>query len=602
MSSKCDHSMPVGLLCRGKVPVFLQAFGRLRDRTSMRLQSAVITAMLSFMTVIAITIPTARLVYDNAIERADSEMQVLATTMAQRLDREMFERYREVQNIASIRSMGSRWRKSPTEARIVVEQLQATYPAYTWIGFAAPDGVVQASTKGMLENQSVAERPWFKAGLRGPTALDLHEAKLLAKILTLKSNDEPFRFVDVTAPVRDETGSIVGVLGAHLSWTWAGDLRSQLLSALDPELQTGLLVTSADGSVILGGEFGSVALTRDQLALTKVGPSNFTVAYGGRERIMAAVATRGVGSYPGLGWQVVAHRPKSVALAYAYRITLTILGIGILAAIGSVASAFWIASRVTRPISNLARCADRIGRSPGPSLFNRQQGSSDVRRLSNALRSLSRRVDFAECDATDARNHEMRSVRARIEDAERHQQIIASLRELADTDPLTGLLNRRGFFGQAADVLAFFQRYGGQFAILVVDIDHFKRVNDRYGHAAGDEVIKAVARGLSDAVRQTDRVARFGGEEFVVILREIDQVTLRKWADRTRRLIETSTVTVDGTDINVTISLGGAMVCSDDEDVEDIIKRADEALYQAKSTGRNRACIAGTLWGVGQAA
>ncbi|WP_224001510.1 sensor domain-containing diguanylate cyclase [Aureimonas sp. SA4125] len=570
-----------------------QAFNRLRDRTSMKHQSAVVTALLLIATVALIAIPTAVLVYDNAIKRANMQMRDLATTMAQRLDREMFERFREIQNIASFGSLGSQWRANPSFARTLLDQLQKTLPSYAWIGFATADGTVQASTQGMLRGASVVERPWFKAGLKGPAALDIHEAKLLAKVLEPLPDGQPFRFVDVTAPVRDEAGVVAGVLGAHLSWSWANDVRTQLLSTLDPALETGLLVTAADGSVILGGEFGSVGLTDDQIEMTKAEPRNFVVEQNGHQQILAAVPTHGAESYPGLGWRVVAHRPKDVALAGAYRITATILGIGLLAALGSVACAFFAAARVTRPISQLAVCADRIGRSPGAALFDRQRGSSDVLHLSDALRSLSRRLDFAEHDASEARDDVERSLQARSVDAERHQQIVQTLRLLADTDPMTSLLNRRSFLAQATDVLAFFRRYRSRFAILVVDIDHFKRVNDTHGHAAGDEVIRAVARSLSDAARQTDRIARFGGEEFVVLLREIDQQALEVWAERARQSIEAMTVSVEGVSIKVTISIGATISRIEDRDVEDIIRRADGALYSAKSTGRNRTSIAG---------
>lgn len=575
-----------------EMPVLFNAIQRLRDRTSLRQQSAVVTAFLSFATVAAITIPTAGLVYDNANSRANQEMRDLATTMAQRLDREMFERYREVQNIASLRVLGSRWRESPSDARETFEQLQQTLPNYAWIGFAATDGTVRASTKGMLEGASVAERPWFKAGLKGPAALDLHEATLLAEMLEPTADGQPFRFVDVTAPVYDETGTLAGVLGAHLSWDWARDVRSQLLSTFDPALETDLQVTAIDGSVILGGDFGSAGLTDDQIALIKAGPTVLVIEQYGADHILAVVPTQGVEGYPGLGWHVIARRPMDVALAGAYRTIWTILGVGLLAAFVSVVCAFFMAGQVTRPISQLAASADRIGRTPGAPLFGRQHGSKDVRQLSSALRSLMRRVDFAERDAGEARDHVERADRARFDEVTRNEQIVLSLRLLADTDPMTKLLNRRGFLSQAADVFAFFERYHNEFAVLVVDIDHFKKVNDTHGHAAGDEVIKAVAHALLDAARQTDLVARFGGEEFVILLREIDQSTLEIWAERARRSVEAMTVAAGETRIGVTISIGATMTRSGDSNIESIIRRADGALYEAKSTGRNRTSIA----------
>lgn len=561
--------------------MFLNVFRRLRDRTSMRRQSAAVTGFLSFATVAAITIPTALLVYDRAHERSDAEMRDLATTMAQRLDREMFERHREVQNIASLRPLGSRWRESPGDARATFEQLQRTLPSYAWIGLASPDGTVRASTKGMLEGVSVAERPWFQAGLRGPVALDIHEARLLADILGPTQDGQPFRFVDVAAPVYDEEGALVGVLGTHLSWSWARDVRSQLLSAFDPELETDLQVTAADGSVILGGAYGSPGLTDDQIELAEAGPTVLFVEEDGARHILAVVPTQGVEGYEGLGWHVIARRPMAVALAGAYRIIWIILAIGLLAALASIACAFVLTGRMTRPIAQLAASADRIGRGPGAPIFGRQRGSADVLRLSSALRSLMRRIDFAERDAGEARD-----------DVQRNRQMVQSLRLLADTDPMTNLLNRRGFLSHAADVFAFFKRYRSAFAILVVDIDRFKEVNDSYGHGAGDAVIKAVAQALLEGARETDRVARFGGEEFVLLLREIDRSTLEIRAERARSAVEAMTVATGGFSIKVTISIGATIVQGDDPDVEEIVRRADGALYRAKGEGRNRTIIA----------
>ena len=163
-----------------------------------------------------------------------------------------------------------------------------------------------------------------------------------------------------------------------------------------------------------------------------------------------------------------------------------------------------------------------------------------------------------------------------------------TLRLLADTDPMTGLMNRRSFLGDAKDVLAFFRRYDSRFAILMIDIDHFKRVNDMHGHAAGDDVIGAVGRVLSEAARKTDRVARFGGEEFVVLLREIDEVAVTAWAERMRDAIQAAVVTAESGAISVTVSVGATMVAASDRDIEDILHRADLALYRSKSNGRNR--------------
>jgi len=165
---------------------------------------------------------------------------------------------------------------------------------------------------------------------------------------------------------------------------------------------------------------------------------------------------------------------------------------------------------------------------------------------------------------------------------------MSALQILADTDPLTRLLNRRAFQVYAADAMNYFRRYNRDLAILMVDIDFFKRVNDTYGHSVGDDVIQAVGDIVSSSVRTTDKVARFGGEEFVVLLREIDATAARTLADRIRQTIADRLIATRSHEtINVTASIGLAIASRDDRDITDVMERADRALYRAKSGGRN---------------
>jgi diguanylate cyclase (GGDEF)-like protein len=162
------------------------------------------------------------------------------------------------------------------------------------------------------------------------------------------------------------------------------------------------------------------------------------------------------------------------------------------------------------------------------------------------------------------------------------------LRQLADTDFMTGLMNRRSFLSVAEDTVAFCRRYKRNMATLMIDIDHFKKINDTHGHAAGDDAIKSIADIISQSIRTTDKAARFGGEEFVVLLREIDQETAILLADRIRTSIESARVRHCDTIIPITVSIGLALFDESDRDVQDVIERADQGLYVAKKTGRNR--------------
>jgi diguanylate cyclase (GGDEF)-like protein len=121
----------------------------------------------------------------------------------------------------------------------------------------------------------------------------------------------------------------------------------------------------------------------------------------------------------------------------------------------------------------------------------------------------------------------------------------------------------------------------------MIDIDHFKKINDTYGHAAGDEVIKRVAGLIGECIRSTDKVARLGGEEFVVLLREADLDASNFLAERIRAAVEDGAAIYRNGAITATVSVGMTMVAASDRDVQDLIERADQALYLAKNNGRN---------------
>jgi diguanylate cyclase (GGDEF)-like protein len=216
---------------------------------------------------------------------------------------------------------------------------------------------------------------------------------------------------------------------------------------------------------------------------------------------------------------------------------------------------------------------------PNITLLPRTGGSAEIVRLSAALRSLLRRAGAAEQRISET--------------SSQHEKDLTALRHLAETDALSGLLNRRGFDLLAENAFAQHNRYGRGFAVLIVDIDFFKSINDTYGHAAGDEVIRTIGGALTGALRPIDRVARFGGEEFIVIVREIGRDSIMTVAQKLRRAIETASTPHLGKVLSVTASVGGAIASDGDRDIQDVIERADTALYEAKAAGRNRAVIDG---------
>jgi len=165
-----------------------------------------------------------------------------------------------------------------------------------------------------------------------------------------------------------------------------------------------------------------------------------------------------------------------------------------------------------------------------------------------------------------------------------------ALEQLAAVDGMTGLNNRRNFLLLAESEWSRFKRYGQPLALLMIDIDLFKSVNDTYGHDAGDEVIKAVAEILQSHKRASDIAGRLGGEEFALILPEATLDRAASAAERLRQLVADRVVIADGRAISVTISIGVSVCHADTSGIDELLKQADVALYQAKLSGRNRVC------------
>jgi diguanylate cyclase (GGDEF)-like protein len=169
----------------------------------------------------------------------------------------------------------------------------------------------------------------------------------------------------------------------------------------------------------------------------------------------------------------------------------------------------------------------------------------------------------------------------------RSQQRASHLKTLAAIDPLTGLDNRRQFEMLARAELARSQRYMRPLSLLIIDIDYFKTVNDKLGHQAGDGVLRCVANVLVSAKRQSDMVARIGGEEFAMLLPETSKEAAHTIAERLRELVQTCCPSVAGERLDLTISIGVAGATIRTAGIETLYRQADQALYEAKRSGRN---------------
>jgi diguanylate cyclase (GGDEF)-like protein len=564
---------------------YLHKFGEhlhaIQDRLSV--QAQIIAAITTTVIVLvgALAASAAFVSYRNTAALVSTRLASIASTTSERLDRFMAVRQQEMRLFSQLEVIGPLWQGDPAKLRNALEHLQSSFSDFAWIGFARPDGTVVAATGGLLQGRSVSERPWFRTGLHDSSIGDVHEAALLSSLLAKRADGEPYRFVDIALPVRDASGNLLGVLGGHLNWDWARNIIANA-EANDGNTDTTLSVLSKTGTVLLGPGTGSVRYAEKHLGnMLKTRVGSFSERPGQDSLLTAFFVSRGHLEYQGLNWVVTASQPASIALAAAVHTAKTILAIGAVAGLIGIVMAFFIARQIARPIHAITLEADRIGRASGPTMLPRQSGSLEVVQLTRALRSLLRRIGFAEERTKEA---EARAT----ENAMQFKDDLTKLRRLADTDYLTDLMNRRAFLAAADDAMEFAHRYKRNIATLMIDIDHFKKINDAHGHHVGDIAIKKIAEVISSNIKRTDRAARFGGEEFVVLLREADAMGAKLLAERLRKAVELAIIGESDARIAATVSIGIALIADSDRDVQDIIERADQGLYVAKNTGRNR--------------
>jgi diguanylate cyclase (GGDEF)-like protein len=176
---------------------------------------------------------------------------------------------------------------------------------------------------------------------------------------------------------------------------------------------------------------------------------------------------------------------------------------------------------------------------------------------------------------------------------EERKRLEAALNDLAIADPLTGLYNRRHFFNLAEMQLEQATRYERTLSVMVLDIDHFKQINDTYGHAVGDRVIKHLAGNIEPTIRRADVTARFGGDEFVILMPETDSSQAVHLAERLQHQVAEKTISAKQSSFHLTLSIGVASSSAHNHvaSIDVLLEMADHALYQAKESGGNRVCI-----------
>jgi len=554
---------------------------------SLRMQIALVFGTLVIALAVLLSLGFGELLKHRIQRDAGETLQAVAENAGKLLAAGLMQRSLEAEVLASAAMIWSEGLDSP-EAQHMLARSQAMQPNNLWIGVADAQGVVRNATGGLLLGHSVAQRPWFQRGLQEVHVGDVHPAQLLESLLPPTASGEPHRFVDFAAPIRIGP-TTVGVLGIHGSWEWSREVLEGLTPATSVEDAVELFIFDRQGQMILAPRRHGTMLQAAGQRLPEGTYINNNRDGGnlqtavvpwldGKRYLTAATQLQPRNAASHLGWRIVARQPVELAFAEADHTVRMALAIGLTAALLASALAWMAARRLSEDLYALAAAASAVEAGQPGSNIPAVHSNREVHQLSQALGRMTHRL----LAAREAMEEKVRLRTLELEAANR------ALDLQARTDALTGLLNRRGFESQMAFAMALARRSTRPLSVIAVDVDHFKRVNDTYGHEAGDEVLRRLARTLETRLRGSDVIARLGGEEFVALLPDTELEGARAIAQTLVTAMAQQQDPVVGT---ITVSAGVASMRGADDTGAAILRRSDIALYEAKGQGRNRVCV-----------
>jgi diguanylate cyclase (GGDEF)-like protein len=374
----------------------------------------------------------------------------------------------------------------------------------------------------------------------------------------------------IAVPIGSPAGPFLGAMAARLK---INSVDSILQSYSPGESGQAYLITPA-GHVITSSRMSSAQLMNMKLPETAV--RNLLAMEGTAIEYTDYLGTEVVGTLrriPRLSWALVAEIPIEEAYAQVARLRNVTLVVVATLLLGVGVIAYVLALVIVRPLDRLTAGAREVAAgdlSVGLPVIGRGEVSYLTEVFNDMVTKL--RTGREELDAANETLTEQNE----------------ALERLSVTDGLTGLFNRRQLMETLAKESQRTRRHKRPFTVLMLDVDHFKKCNDNYGHLIGDDVLKKLGSILKGMTRDVDFVARYGGEEFVVLLLEAGQDGGTEVAERIRDRIAAETFTSGKEEFNITVSIGVAECSGVDPSPDAVISRADRALYQAKRQGRNR--------------
>lgn len=487
------------------------------------------------------------------------------------------------------------WADGLTSERglLTLGRLHAMRPDFAWVGVADIRGTVRGASEGLRLRQDVSGEDWFRQGRQALYVGDVREIPALNQRLPARTGEGAPRYLDFSAPIRHGQ-QVMGVLGVHARWDWLRQVIDVLQPPQSARFQLQFFVFDRRGELIYapngllpklraaGQTLPFVASTTDEnygpRGRDPTQPARVVTWRDGQAYLTSAARLQALNAASDLGWQVVARLPERIAYADANAAVLQALGLGLgVALLGGLMT--WFASgRISADLRCMTEAVQAVRAQQTENTLPLLSSSAEARVLSRSLHVMLERL-------LHVREDMEATIRQRTSELEAANYALA---QQARTDALTGLLNRRGFEDQARQVVATTRRSRQPLSLLMVDVDHFKRINDTLGHDVGDLVLKRLAESLRQRLRGSDVLARFGGEEFVALLPDTDLQGARAIGEALVRGIAQESHEPYG---RITISAGAASVLGAEPDLDDLLRRADAALYEAKGQGRNRVCL-----------
>ncbi|MFD2614333.1 diguanylate cyclase domain-containing protein [Paenibacillus gansuensis] len=540
----------------------------------MSLRLRTILAVVLALLMIALTTVLGSVISSKASRQVEEtiggSLSETAYQMADKLDYFMWSRLGELQVLSRLKTFQQP--DDPEAIQDSLNELQKNLPVFTWVGFTDTNGIVLAATGGILKGASAKERPVYIEGKKGLFIGDVHEAKLLSKLLPNPSG-EPLQFVDISMPIHNGDGQLVGILAAHFSWEWSKEVEQSILrSRKDRSKQLDALIVSLkDNTVLLGPkELVGQSLPLESVTSAQKGLNGWeTETYAdGNEYLTGYAQGKGYFNYPGLGWTILVRQPVDIAFSSVQELQNYIIAAGALGALLFALIGWGAAGLISQPLQRISRAADDLCSGKNVQIPS-HKGIKDIELLSLSLRNMVDNLTMTESE-------------------------LDKMEDLAHHDKLTGLPNRAGLERYMQRVMKMAEKEAATVTFLYLDLDGFKKVNDTHGHQFGDKLLQQVGERLQGCVRSHEIIARFGGDEFVAVLRTSGQTPRDEARLVAGRMIASINhpFHIDGETVTVGCSVGGAVWPDDAIDASVVMKDADTALYQSKHAGKNRVTFA----------